>query len=128
MYIDAYIQTTGLLQTQNLQLIHTQARNINSNTRLKRIIKPQEERTREEGEKRATKTNPKQLIKWQEEHTYNYLQCKWTQCPNPKAVNDLVGRKVWDGADIGWLNGYEHKIHTYPVLKRPTSLLRTHIH
>ena len=41
-------------------------RKINSNTTLKIVIKPQEERTREEGKKKiATKTNPKQLIKWQ---------------------------------------------------------------
>jgi len=46
-------------------LIHKQLRKINSNTTLKRVIKPQEERTREEGKKKATKTNPKQFIKCQ---------------------------------------------------------------
>ena len=45
--------------------IHTQIRKINSNTTLKRVIKPQEERTREEGKKKEQRTNPKQLIKWQ---------------------------------------------------------------
>ena len=41
-------------------------RKINSNITLKIVIKPEEENTREEGKKkRATKTNPKQLIKWQ---------------------------------------------------------------
>ena len=40
-----------------------QIRKINSNTTLKIVIKPQEKRKREE--KRATKTNQKQLIKWQ---------------------------------------------------------------
>ena len=39
-------------------------RKINSNTTLKIVIKPEEERTREEGKKKATKTSPKQLIKW----------------------------------------------------------------
>ena len=39
--------------------IDTQRRKINSNTMLKTVIKPQEERTREEGRKRTTKTNPK---------------------------------------------------------------------
>ena len=45
------------------------------------VIKPQEERTKDE--KRATKTNPKQVIKWQQNiHINNYLICKWTKCPN----------------------------------------------
>ena len=39
------------MQTKNLQLIH-QRRKINSNTTLKIAIKPQEERTREEGKKK----------------------------------------------------------------------------
>ena len=61
IYINSYIKTSGQLQTKNLQLIHKQIRKINSNTTLKIVIKPQEERTREEGKKkRATKTNPKQ--------------------------------------------------------------------
>ena len=37
---------------KNLQLIHKQIRKINSNTTLKIVIKPQEERTREEGKKK----------------------------------------------------------------------------
>ena len=37
-------------------------RKMNSNTTLKIVIKPEEERGEE---KRASKTNPKQLIKWQ---------------------------------------------------------------
>ena len=40
------------MQTKNLQLIRKQVRNINSNTTLKRVIKPQEERTRKEGKKK----------------------------------------------------------------------------
>ena len=28
--------------------------------------------------------------------------------------------------DTDWLNGYENKIHTYAVYKRPTSELGTH--
>ena len=64
IYIDSYIKTSGKLPTKNLQLIHTQIK-INSNITLKIVIKPQENRTREEGGKNAIKTNPKQLIKWQ---------------------------------------------------------------
>ena len=45
--------------------IDTQIRKLNSNTILKIVIKLQEERTREGKKKRATKTNPKQFIKWQ---------------------------------------------------------------
>ena len=52
------------MQTKNIQLIHKQIRKINSNTTLNIVIKPEEERIREEGKKkRTTKTNPKQLIK-----------------------------------------------------------------
>ena len=40
------------MQTKNLQTIHTQIRKINSNTTLKIVIKPEEERTREEGKKK----------------------------------------------------------------------------
>ena len=43
------MKTSGQLQTPNLQLIHKQIRNINSNATLKIVIKsPQEEGTREE--------------------------------------------------------------------------------
>ena len=60
------LQYIRQLQTKNLQFMHKQIRKINSNTTLKIVIKPEEERTREEGKKKiATKTNPKQLIKWQ---------------------------------------------------------------
>ena len=54
-------QTSGQLQTKNLQLIHKQIRNINSNTTLKIVIKPTRggnKKGREE--KRASKPNPKQ--------------------------------------------------------------------
>ena len=38
----------------------------NSDTTLKTVIQPQEERTKETGKrKRVTKPNPKELIKWQ---------------------------------------------------------------
>ena len=57
MYIDSYIKT------KNLQNTHTQIRKSNSNTTLKIIIIPQENKRREE--KTPTKTNPKQLTKWQ---------------------------------------------------------------
>ena len=52
IYIDSYIKTSGQLQTKNLQLIHKQIRKINSNTTLKTVIKPQGERTRDEGKKK----------------------------------------------------------------------------
>ena len=60
IYIDSY-QNFRITANQK-STIDTQ-RKINSNTTLKIVIKPQEQGTR--GEKRATKTNPKQLIKWQ---------------------------------------------------------------
>ena len=44
--------------------IDTQIRKSNPNPSLKIVIKPQENKRRKE-EKRPTKTNPKQLIKWQ---------------------------------------------------------------
>ena len=60
MYIDSSIKTSGLLQTQNLQLIHTQIKRINSNTRLKRIIKhkrrEQEKKRRKKSSKNKSKT------------------------------------------------------------------------
>ena len=45
-------------------VIYTQKRKRNPNTTLKIIIKSQENK-RGKGEKRPTKTNPKQLTKWQ---------------------------------------------------------------
>ena len=42
-----YTKISGQLQTKTLQLIHTQMRKSNSNTPLKIVIKPQEERSRE---------------------------------------------------------------------------------
>ena len=39
------------MKTKNLQLIHIQIRKINLNTTLKIVIKPKEERTKEEGKK-----------------------------------------------------------------------------
>ena len=42
--------------------IDTQVRKSNPNTTLKIVIKAQKKKTREE--KRPTKTNPRQLIKW----------------------------------------------------------------
>ena len=44
--------------------IHTQKRESNPNTTLKIVTKSQENRRGRE-EKRPTKTNPKQLTKWQ---------------------------------------------------------------
>ena len=48
--------------------IHTNKKS-NPNTTLKIVIKLQKNK-RKKGEKRPIKTNPKQLIKWQSEHTY----------------------------------------------------------
>ena len=42
---DSYINTSEELQTEHLQLIHKQIRKIISNTTLKIVIKPEEERT-----------------------------------------------------------------------------------
>ena len=53
----------GKPQAKNQQKINTQMRKSNPNTTLKIAIKPQDKRTGEE--KRPTKTNPKQLTKWQ---------------------------------------------------------------
>ena len=44
---------------------HTQKRKRNPNIKVKIIIKSQENERRRKGEKRPTKTNPKQLTKWQ---------------------------------------------------------------
>ena len=55
IYIDSYIKTSGQLQTKNLQLIHTQVRKINSNTTLKAIINPEEEKREEEKRKEQQK-------------------------------------------------------------------------
>ena len=52
IYIDSYIKHSGQLQTKTLQLIYKQIRKINSTTTQKIVIKPQEERTREEGKKK----------------------------------------------------------------------------
>ena len=51
IYIDSY-QNFRITSYQNLQLIHKQLRKIESNTTLKIVIKPQEERTREEEKKK----------------------------------------------------------------------------
>ena len=51
------------MQTKNLQLIHKQVRKINSNTALKIVIKPEEERTREEGKKKEHKNKSKSINK-----------------------------------------------------------------
>ena len=66
--------------------------NQNSNTTLKIVIKPQEKRTKGKkkgqeikGQRKSTKTNPKQLTKGNKNiHINNYLKCKWTKCPNQK--------------------------------------------
>ena len=50
--MDSYIKTSAQLQTKNLQLIHIQIRKINSTATLKVVIKPQEDRTREEEKKK----------------------------------------------------------------------------
>ena len=52
---DSYIKTSEELQTKNLQWIHKQIRTINSNTTLKIVIKPEEERTREGKKKEQQK-------------------------------------------------------------------------
>ena len=58
----------NLMVTANQKsTIDTQKRKRNTNTTLKLVIKSQEKRTKEEGKK---KTNPKQLRKRHEEHTY----------------------------------------------------------
>ena len=72
IYIDSSKLIYKLLR-QNFRIkanqkstIDKQIRKINSKTTLKIVIKPKEERTRQEGmKKKATKTNKKHLIKWQ---------------------------------------------------------------
>ena len=64
IHIDSYIKISGQLQTKNLQLIYKQTRKTTSNTILKIVIKPQEERTREVGKKkRVTKNKSKTVNK-----------------------------------------------------------------
>ena len=59
------IKTSGYLQTKNLQLIHTNKKNqLKYNTKDSHQTRRGENKRRRK-EKRATKTNPKQLIKWQ---------------------------------------------------------------
>ena len=49
---DPYIKTSEWLQTKNLQLIHKQIRKISSNKTLNRVLKPEEERTSEDGKEK----------------------------------------------------------------------------
>ena len=67
MYIYRFLYQNIRITAKNLQLIYIQIRNINSNATLKiythQTRRGENKRRREE--KRATKTNPKQLIKWQ---------------------------------------------------------------
>ena len=46
-------QNFRITANKNLQMIHKQIRKINSNTTLKIVIKPEEERTREDGKKKG---------------------------------------------------------------------------
>ena len=55
---------------KKLQQVHTQKRESNLNKTLKRSSNHKRREQRERVEKRPTKTNQKQLRKWQEEHTY----------------------------------------------------------
>ena len=79
----------------------------NLNKTLKIVNKPQEKRKkgkkkpRVKGQRKSTKTNPKQLTKGNK-NTYisNYLKCKWTKCSKQKT---------------DWLNGYKNKTHIYAV-------------
>ena len=64
------MKTSGQLQTKNLQLIHKQIRKNNSNTTLKIVIKPQEERTREEGKKKKSNKNKSKAINKMAIRTY----------------------------------------------------------
>ena len=52
IYIDSYQNFRVTAKKKNLQSIHKQIRKINSNTTLKIVIKPEEERTRKEGKKK----------------------------------------------------------------------------
>ena len=63
-YIYRLLSQNFTITANQKSTIDKQIRKIYSNTTLKIIIKPQDAKTREEGKKTATKTNPKQLIKW----------------------------------------------------------------
>ena len=70
MYIYIYIyrllyQDFRATANQKLQFIHKQVRKVNSNTTLKIVIKPQEEKQEKKGRKKSNKNKSKQLIKWQ---------------------------------------------------------------
>ena len=112
-YIYIYrFKTSELLQTKNIQLIHKQIRKINSNTTLKTVIKPQEERTRE-GKKKSNKNKSK---------TINKMAIRTYIAIITLNVNGLnAPTKKTD-----WLNGCKNKIHIYAVFRRPTSILGTH--
>ena len=69
-YIDCYIKTSREQQTQKLQQIHTQKRKSNPNNTKEGHQTTREANKRGREEKRPAKPNPKQLRKWQEEHTY----------------------------------------------------------
>ena len=55
-----------MVTTNQKCTMDTHTRKRNPNTTIKLVIKSEEKRTKEEGKKkRPTKTNPKQLTKWQ---------------------------------------------------------------
>ena len=63
LYIYKLLYLNFMVTANQKFTIHTQIRKSNPNTTLKIVIKTQENKRREE--KRSTKTNPKQLTKWQ---------------------------------------------------------------
>ena len=83
-------------------MIHKQIRKINSNTTLKILIKPQEDRTREEGKK---KEQQKQIQSNYKMAVRTYISIIALN------VNGLNAQPK----DIDWLNGYKNKTHIYAV-------------
>ena len=76
---------------------------MNSNTTLKIVIKPQEERTREEGKKKEQI----QTVNKMAMRTYISIITL-----NIKGLNAPT-------KETDWLNGHENKIHINAVFKRP---------
>ena len=64
LYVHRLLYQNLMVAAKQKTTIHTQKRKSNQNTTLKIVIKSQEN-TRGREEKRPTKTNPKQLKRWQ---------------------------------------------------------------
>ena len=86
MYIHIPFYQNFRITTNQKSTIDTQIRKINSNATLKIVIKPQEERTREEGKKKEQqKRSQSDECKGSKSmQSKNCLECEWTERHNQK--------------------------------------------